>query len=227
MNIDIFKHEDNWQDVKDATMNTIGKDTGVYPSSQWKRRLIMSEHSPIRKLKFTWRWINLKYWVSTHFVRHKIGIEHFVKTQRTDRTGVNRDDLPQGSFVNHVCEADAQALINVSRKRLCFCASVETRQAWERVKSVVAEVEPELASCMVKECVYRGFCPEMFPCGYSETIQFQKELVEYRKGINKNGDTELEVYERQMNDAIKGLLTMYDVNDVIKIFRKNIGEALE
>ena len=227
MKIDNFEHIDNWQGIKDSTMNTIGKDTGVYPSSDWKRRLIMSEHSPIRRMKFYWRWLDLKYWVSVHISRHKIGIEHFVKTQRTDRTGVDRNDLPQGSLVNHACEADAQALINVSRKRLCFCASPETRKAWERVKESVAEVEPELASCMVKECVYRGFCPEMFPCGYSDTIQFKKELAEYRKGINKNGDTELEVYERQMNDAIRGLMTMYDVNDVIKIFRKNIGEALE
>ena len=227
MKIDNFEHIDNWQGIKDSTMNTIGKDTGVYPSSDWKRRLIMSEHSPIRRMKFYWRWLDLKYWVSVHISRHKIGIEHFVKTQRTDRTGVDRNDLPQGSLVNHACEADAQALINVSRKRLCFCASPETRQAWESVKESVAKVEPELASCMVKECVYRGFCPEMFPCGYSDTIQFKKELAEYRKGINKNGDTELEVYERQMNDAIRGLMTMYDVNDVIKIFRKIIGEALE
>lgn len=73
MNIDIFKHEDNWQDVKDSTMNTIGKTTGVYPSSEWKRRLLLSEHSPIRRIKFYWRWKDLKYWVSVHLVRHKIG----------------------------------------------------------------------------------------------------------------------------------------------------------
>ena len=29
MKIDKFKHADNWQDVKDATMNTIGKNTGA------------------------------------------------------------------------------------------------------------------------------------------------------------------------------------------------------
>ena len=80
-----FHHEDNWQDIKNATMNTIGKEKGKYPDSEWKRKLIMAEHSPIRKLKFAWRWMDLPYWVSVHFVRHKIGIEHFVKTQRTDR----------------------------------------------------------------------------------------------------------------------------------------------
>ena len=186
MNIDKFQHDDNWQDIKDYTMNTIGKTTGKYPDSEWKRKLIMSEHSPIRRMKFYWRWKDLPYFVSTHMVRHKIGIEHFVSTQRSDRTGIDRNNLPQSNPVNHACEADAQALINISRKRLCNCASKETREAWQLVKDEVAKVEPELASCMVRECVYRnGLCPEMFPCGYNKTEAFKKELDEYRKGINE------------------------------------------
>ena len=181
MDIDIFRHEDNWQDIKDSTMNTIGKDTGKYPTSEYKRRLILAEHSPIRRMKFYWRWKDLKYWVSVHLVRHKIGIEHWVSTQRTDRTGVNRDEMPQSSLVKHACEADGQAMINISRKRLCNCASKETREAWERVKQLVHDCgEQELASCMVRECIYRGFCPEMFGCGFDKTEQFKNELKEYR-----------------------------------------------
>ena len=180
MQIDIFKHEDNWQDIKDSTMNTVGKDTGKYPSSEYKRKLILAEHSPIRRMKFYWRWKDLKSWVSVHFVRHKFGVEHWVSTQRTDRTGINRDELPQGALVNHACEGNAQALINISRKRLCNGASKETREAWQEVKNKVAECEPELASCMVKECIYRGFCPEMFGCGYDKTEQFKEELKRYR-----------------------------------------------
>lgn len=183
--IDIFKHEDNWQDVKDSTLNTIGKTTGSYPTSEWKRKLILSEHSPIRRLKFYWRWKGLKYWVSVHFVRHKIGIEHWVTTQRTDRTGISRDELPQGALVNHACEADGQTLINMSRKRLCNCAAKDTREAWQMVKDEVSVTEPELASCMVRECIYRGFCPEMFGCGYDKTEAFQRELEEYRTGIKR------------------------------------------
>ena len=180
MNITLRNYKDNWQDVKNATMNTIGKDKGAYPSSDWKRRLLLSEHSPIRKLHIGWKWSDLKYWVSVHLVRHKYGIEHFVSTQRTDRTGISRDEMPQNSLVNHECEANAQALINISRKRLCHCASPETRQAWQKVKSEIALVEPELASVMVKECVYRnGLCPEMFTCGYNKTKLFEEELKEY------------------------------------------------
>ena len=186
MLIDIFKHDDNWQDIKDSTMNTIGKTTGKYPDSEWTRKLIMSEHSPIRRMKFYWRWKDLPYFVSTHMVRHKIGIEHFVSTQRSDRTGIDRNNLPQSNPVNHACEADAQALINISRKRLCNFASKERREALHLVKDEVAKVEPELASCMVRECVYRnGLCPEMFSCGYNKTEAFKKELEEYRKGINE------------------------------------------
>ena len=181
MYIEWLKHEDNWQDIKNATMNTIGRSTGAYPDSEWKLKLIRAEHSPIRKLRFSWRWQDLPYWVSVHFVRHKIGIEHFVKSQRTDRTGIDRKVLEQGALVSHECEANAQALITISRKRLCSCASPETRQAWQLVRDKVAECEPELARCMVRECVYRGFCPEMFGCGYDKTEAFKKELEEYRR----------------------------------------------
>lgn len=184
--IDIFKHEDRWKDVKDATMNTIGKTTGAYPTGEWKRKLLLSEHSPIRRLKIYWRWTDLKYWVSVHMVRHKIGIEHWVTTQRTDRTGVNRDESAQGSLVNHACEANAQALINISRRRLCYCASKETREAWQEVKDRIALVEPEIASVMVKECVYRnGLCPEFKSCGYNKSDAFKLELAEYVKGLEQ------------------------------------------
>lgn len=180
MKVELKDYRDLWQGIKNATMNTIGKNKGAYPTSEWKRKLLLSEHSPIRKLIIGWRWTDLKYWVSVHLVRHKHGIEHFVTTQRTDRTGINRDELPQGSLVNHECEANAQGLINISRKRLCHCASLETRQAWQKVKEEVSKVEPELAKCMVKECIYRnGLCPEMFTCGYNKTKAFEEELKEY------------------------------------------------
>lgn len=183
--IDKIFHNDMWQQVKDATMNTIGLTTGSYPTSEFKRKLLIAEHSPIRLIKICWRWVGIKYWVSVHFVRHKIGVEHFVTTQRTDRTGENRDSKRQDSLVNHVCEANAQALINMSRKRLCSMASPETRQAWEKVKHEISLIEPELASCMVKECIYRGFCPELKSCGYHKQPPFKKELEAYRKGINE------------------------------------------
>ena len=175
-------YQDNWLKVKQSARTTIHKEgSGKYPDDKWKKSILLAEHSPIRRIRFSWKWINLKSWVSVHFVRHWLGVLHYVSTQRTDRTGVSRDTLPQNSMVEHECEANAQALINISRKRLCSQASKETRDAWEQVKEEVKKYDPILASVMVRECVYRGFCPEMKPCGYCSSEAFKKEVEEYRR----------------------------------------------
>jgi len=172
----------NWRKVADAARTTIGMGNGTKePKDSWKKRILLAEHSPIRKLKAEWKWEGLKYWVSVHLVRHWNGISHFVKTQRSDRTGTNRDKAPQDALVNHEAEANAQALINISRKRLCAQASKETREAWNDVKEAVKSSDEVLASVMVPECIYRGFCPEFECCGYSKTEGFEKDLIEYRE----------------------------------------------
>lgn len=181
MKAELINYTDNWQAVKDAAMNTIGKESGFYPTSAWKRKILLAEHSPIRLLVFTVRITDLPYWVSVHLTRHKIGVEHFVQTQRTDRTGVNREELPQGALVNHTMVLNAQALINISRKRLCEQASPETRQTWLAVIGAIRGKEPELASVCVRECFYRGFCPEMVSCGYYEV---------FGRSNDKSGKTE-------------------------------------
>ena len=178
---------DCWESVKEAARSTIGKEGhGEYPSDKWKKQILLAEHSPIRRMHIRWKWIDLPYWVSVHFVRHKFGIEHWVSTQRTDRTGTDRNEKSQDAPVTHECEANAQALINISRKRLCMQAAPETRQAWIAVKQEIAQYDPVLASVMVRECVYRGFCPEMKCCGYVHTPQYMKEVEEYRYGCIRN-----------------------------------------
>jgi hypothetical protein len=187
MKVIFNKMKGTWRDVANSARNTIGleaKEGEV--SSEWKRRMLIAEHSPIRQLTFKWCWKDLLSWVSVHFVRHKIGIEHWVSTQRTDRTGKDRNLALQSELVSHEAEANAQAIINTSRKRLCECASKETRLAWVEALRQIAEVEPELASCCVAECIYRGFCPEYKSCGFAKTEEFQKLLKIYRSGINGN-----------------------------------------
>ena len=185
MDVKLLDVKGTWAGIKGACRSTIGKEgSGIEPSSDWKRRRILSEHSPIRKMSFNWKWIDLRYWVSTHYVRHKFGIEHWISTQRTDRTGTNRNDIGQGALVTHEAEANTQALITISRKRLCVGASPETTEAWKALKGEIAKVEPELARCMVRDCVYRGHCYEMYSCGFHKKPAFQKELQDYREGIN-------------------------------------------
>lgn len=180
--IDWSEYSDVWHKAKRAARTTINKDgAGEYPSASWKKTILLAEHSPIRKIHFAWKWKNLKSWISVHFVRHKFGIEHWVTTQRTDRTGIDRDKMPQDTKVSHECDANAQALIFISRRRLCNQASAETRQAWQEVKREVAKHDETLASVMVPECIYRGFCPEFDCCGYVNTEAYRRELEEYRR----------------------------------------------
>ena len=174
-----------WRDVADAARTTVGMEEGKgEPSSRWKTRMILAEHSPIRLLQFTVLLEDVKSWVSVHLVRHKIGIEHFVRTQRTDRTGVNRDDLPQSSLVDHRMVLNAQAVIAISRKRLCSKASPETRAAWIRVLKAMEDAEPELVAACVPDCIYRGFCFEFEPCGYNSGMLYPQALQDYR--MNKS-----------------------------------------
>lgn len=179
--IDWTEYVDVWPKVKRAARTTISREgEGAYPTDAWKKRILLAEHSPIRKIKFSWKWKNLKSWVSVHFVRHWVGILHWVSTQRTDRTGVDRDKSPQDTRVFHECEANAQALINISRRRLCAQASAETRAAWKEIKAEVEKVDHVLASVMVPECIYRGFCPEFYCCGYVNTEAYREALEKYR-----------------------------------------------
>ena len=161
-----FPSEQDLKWVKTCTLNTVGKklksDSQV--SSEWVEKLVKAEHSPIRELWFGIK-MEIPYWVSVHFVRHHIGINHYVSTQRTDRTGVNRNEKPQGELVSHIMSVNAQELVFMAHKRLCKQASQETREVMQEIVKKVVEVAPYMKSVLVPLCVYRnGKCDEMFPC---------------------------------------------------------------
>lgn len=175
----------DWIRVVNAARRTVGKKPIYYePSDKFKKKILLAEHSPIRLLEYDFTWDDIRQWVTAHFVRHHEGCEKFVHTQREDRRdiGIPRDKLPQGSLNDMDMTCNAQSFINISRKRLCGCASPETRHAWTLVKEYMKEFDPMLASAMVPECIYRGFCPEFDKCcGYCNTEKYKKDLEEYRK----------------------------------------------
>ncbi len=79
------------------------------------------------------------------------------------------------------CVINAEAIINMSRKRLCAKASAETREIWEAVIEKVSECDPDLAKHCVKPCVHCGFCREAKPCGYMNTRIYEKQREDYLK----------------------------------------------
>ena len=162
----ILKTDIDWVDVKNSCRNTVNKNpTDNVPDGSFKKKLLLAEHSPIRSLRVTWQWNGIKSWVATHYVRHHEGVEKWVSTQRSDRTGVDRNSLPQDTPVNIKMEANAQALINMSKVRLCYQAAPETRELMEDLKITIGkEVDKHIADMMVPQCVYRGGCPEFSMC---------------------------------------------------------------
>ena len=186
MKANLLSIKGTWREVADAARTTIGLEAGTgEPSSSWKRRMILAEHSPIRKLHINWKWTDLLWWVQTHFTRHHVGVEWFVSTSRTDRTGIDRSTIGQDAPVNVEGVANPQAIIYISRKRLCNQASKETREAWKAFLETFKESEPELYGACVPDCIYRGWCYEYKSCGYHLTENYKERLVEYRAGINQ------------------------------------------
>lgn len=169
MKTQILKVKGDWREVVDDCRSTVGKESlGKEPSETFKRKVLIAEHSPIRDISVKWKWNNIKSWIATHWVRHKW--ECFVKTQRTDRTGVNRDELPQSAEVTFTGEANCQHLIDTMRKRLCYQASPETRAYAEDLKRAITEIEPEIGNVLCPNCIYRSGCPEMSTCGYYDRL---------------------------------------------------------
>lgn len=57
----------NWIAIKDACMTTVSKQSlGKEPSQEWKRKLLICRHSPIRRGIISWKWENIPYAISTH-----------------------------------------------------------------------------------------------------------------------------------------------------------------
>lgn len=121
--VEILKHptEEDWQWVKRLALNTVGKDYFMDKemSLELKKKYLKSEHSPIRYLQFIIK-MEIPYCDSVCFVRHKMGAEHFVQSQRNDRQDkFNRYEEPQGHEVSHIMVVNAQELMFMARKRLC------------------------------------------------------------------------------------------------------------
>ena len=166
---EILKIKGDWKEVVDDCRATVGKaELGKEPSQAFKRAILISEHSPIRDIFIKWRWANMPHWVTVHWVRHKW--EKFVQTQRTDRTGISRDKLPQDEPQTFTGEANPQHLIDTMRKRLCYMASPETRHYAEDFKKELRNHQPEISDVLVPNCVYRCGCPEMAGCGFYKAM---------------------------------------------------------
>jgi len=189
-----------WSKVLRDSRRTVGKDDLLKePSQNFKNSIMRSRHSPIRKLKFEIFIEEVPAFVSQQFSRHHIAlasdptssfaepihptdVEHFVQTSRADRTGIKRSERKQTDMVSYNFEANAQGLLDASKKRLCLASDPQAVKYWSEVKIQLAKICPEVAVKMQPECVCVGFCPEdpnLVKCRYTKTKQYEKLREEY------------------------------------------------
>lgn len=173
-----YPKEEDWFRMSQLTLGTVNLKPipGKSKSDEWKRGMLKSEHSPIRTLMFTIR-MEIPYFVSVHLCRHKYGVEHFVQSQRNDRQNeYNRLEAPQDKMVVHHMDINVQALMTMSRRRLCGQADKYTRYVMLLIYEEISKVAPLIAEQLVPMCLYRNECCEVNNCGFYER---------YKKTVNR------------------------------------------
>jgi hypothetical protein len=172
--VEILKYptEEDWMWCKTCTLNTVGKSSTKLPTDEWKEKLIKAEHSPLRELWFGIK-MTIPSYVSVHFVRHHIGVNHYVQSQRNDRqNNYDRTKAPQDAIVSHIMSVNMQELVFMSHKRLCGQADSYTRKVMQEIVRQVVEISPELKDVLVPLCGYRnGRCTEFNCCGLNKKYQ--------------------------------------------------------
>ena len=145
--------------VQEAAWRTARKKDGDFFSPSLFYNYLIAEHSPIRRFIVSWRYSKLPKRVSTHLARHVHQLP-FVSSTRPDWF----NDHDKDEYVDHTQDANAQALIDMARKRLCYRAWRPTQEVVEGIKySLMMSSNNYLVSLgqvLVPNCVYRGGCPE-------------------------------------------------------------------
>lgn len=180
----VVRRVTSWKEVLNAARFTQRKpEVDHEPSDEFKRRMIKAEHSPLRCLQFNIDFYDIPYYASVHLCRH-VHAQPFVSTSRPDINGQMkpRDEQKKSDPVNMRLLVNAQEIINISRVRLCNKAERTTRMLWMKAIRELVKIEPFLANACVPNCLYRGFCPEIKPCGFStsdvDAFNFKRSTLE-------------------------------------------------
>ena len=106
----------DWKRVKNHCRTTDNKEfTENEATETFIKKLLISEHTPIRLIEFDWSWKQIPYWVSTEWSRHKF--EKFISTQRDDRLKfkISRGKKPQDAPVNYDMQMNKMLLMQKER----------------------------------------------------------------------------------------------------------------
>ena len=149
--------------------------------------LYLWEHSPSRTQMFWVEMLDIPSYCSVHLVRHSaVGQQHFVRSNRDDRRRFTWLEklfpfffkVHRNTPVNHSMLVNAQHLIDMSKVRLCYKASYDTRMLMYKIKDAVEAIDKDLATYMVPFCVYQGgYCHQPKPCGNYKVKRYEPEKI--------------------------------------------------
>lgn len=174
MNITIKQVTPDWLFRRACEMTMHGQTSKISLA-----KLAQCEHSPLRTVMF---WVEIEVlptFVSVHLARHHIGVEPFIQSMRDDLYIDKSVEITRLTPVRMGMLLNAQALINISRKRLCYKSHVRTVAVLRKLKAALKAIAPELEPFMVPECVYRnGYCPELSECkpGLAKVMRAYKKI---------------------------------------------------
>ena len=165
------------EEARRAIETTVGKD---FASSANLNQVYTWMHSPIRTQIFDILLEDIPTFVSVHLARH-VSTTPFVLSKRVDRGGDGKED--RYTPVDHRILANAEAIINMAQKRMCYKASPETREVVYAIRDEMMLIDPDLGNHMVPMCVFRGgICVQPKPCGNYKIRRYNpqemwKELI--------------------------------------------------
>lgn len=213
MKITVEIRQDSWKWAKESALVTVHKKMKNLPDHEWKMAMLKAEHSPIRKVEFRILIEGIPRSTADQLARHKIGFEPAMGTWRTDRGNKPREEQRMSDLTDLEIVCNAQALINVSKDRLCIgYVEEETRKCWAMVIHEIGKVDPETAFYCVPSCVYRMGCKEQKSCGMIQNVS--KMLVYGKTDI----DIRYELYNNwfRQGGKIEGIAYNHDDNPVEK-----------
>lgn len=187
--VKITEFDVDWKKIKSACMTTISKEASPNePSTEWRRKLLISRHSPIRRGVISWKWDNIPFYVMGHFVRHHVGCTPYVATSREDRTDIPREERKQTDSVSMQMDANIQALIDMAEKRLCTQSDKVTREYMEALKDEITKYDETIGWAFAPSGIYKCGCPEKFSnCTYCTSIlkqMPQEDLFDIEKRLD-------------------------------------------
>ena len=126
-------------------------------------------HSPMRSVEYRFYLWGIPSYVATHFVRHHVGVQPYVKSQRDDRNkhAIPRSEQHQGTPVNMILDINVNSLLDMAKARLCGKADEITRAWMVAMRTILTnmdEYDQIVAKWMRPPCEWHNECFEFKSC---------------------------------------------------------------